>query len=149
MVVGYQVLVINEFLAKKKYQVLGNIFDKVNEFSMRDFKELKVWKQSHQLCLSIYDVTKGFPVDERFGIISQIRRASSSVPTNISEGCGHDSNKEFARYLRIASGSISEVEYLLTLSNDLKYLKDKQMNDLSNQVILIRKMLFNLVKAIV
>ncbi|MBG6131947.1 four helix bundle protein [Aquimarina sp. EL_43] len=115
---------------------------------MRDFKELKVWKESHKLCLLIYELTKRFPDDERFGIISQLRRASTSVPTNISEGCGHDSNKEFARFLRIASGSISEVEYLLILSKDLGYLEKEQANDLLNKVVFIRKMLFNLVKAI-
>ncbi|WP_299435145.1 four helix bundle protein [uncultured Aquimarina sp.] len=116
---------------------------------MRNFKELKVWEKSHKLCLSIYDVTNGFPNEEKFGVISQIRRASSSVPTNISEGCGYDSSKEFARYLRIASGSISEVEYLLILSKDLNYINEKQASDLLNQAIQIRKMLFNLVKAIV
>ncbi|WP_298548494.1 four helix bundle protein [uncultured Aquimarina sp.] len=116
---------------------------------MRDFKELKVWEKSHKLCLLIYDATKEFPNEEKFGIISQIRRASSSVPTNISEGCGHDSSKEFARYLRIASGSISEVEYLLILSKDLYYINEKQASDLLSQTIQIRKMLFNLVKAIV
>ncbi|MDY8135023.1 four helix bundle protein [Aquimarina sp. 2201CG5-10] len=116
---------------------------------MRDFKELKVWEKSHELCLLIYDITKQFPSEEKFGIISQIRRASASIPTNISEGCGHDSNKEFARFLRIASASTSEVEYLLILSKDLNYLKETQAIDLLNQVVMIRKMLFNLVKAII
>ncbi|WP_271784343.1 four helix bundle protein [Aquimarina algiphila] len=116
---------------------------------MRDFKELKVWKKSHELCLLIYDVTKQFPNEEKFGIVSQIRRASVSVPTNISEGCGHDSNNEFKRYLRIASGSISEVEYLLILSKDLNYISNEQWSNLSDEVISIKKMLFNLVKAIV
>ncbi|MBQ4819772.1 four helix bundle protein [Aquimarina sp. MMG016] len=116
---------------------------------MRDFKELKVWKKSHELCLSIYDITKQFPEEERYGIISQVRRASASVPTNISEGCGRDSNKEFARFLRIVGGSVSEVEYLLILSKDLNYIQEEQKMALINQVISIRKMLYNLIKAII
>jgi len=116
---------------------------------MRDFKELKVWEKSHKLCLLIYEITKQFPEDEKYGIISQIRRASASVPTNISEGCGRDSNKEFTRFLRIAGGSISEVEYLLILSADLEYIKQNEKQKLMSQVIVIKKMLFNLVKAIV
>ncbi|NAS31272.1 four helix bundle protein [Flavobacteriaceae bacterium R38] len=115
---------------------------------MRNFKELKVWRKSHELCLLIYNVTKQFPEEERYGITSQIRRASASVPTNIAEGCGRDSDKEFARFLRIAGGSISEVEYLLILSADLNYLQTGQKDELIIEVIAIRKMLFNLVKAI-
>ncbi|WP_233558497.1 four helix bundle protein [Aquimarina sp. BL5] len=115
---------------------------------MRDFKELKVWTKSHKLCLLIYGITNEFPNEEKFGVISQIRRASSSVPTNIAEGCGHDSNKEFARYLRIASASISEVEYLVILSADLNYVQEEQKIELMNQVISIKKMLYHLVKSI-
>jgi len=116
---------------------------------MRDFKELKVWQKSHKLCLLLYNMTKQFPDEERYGIISQIRRASASVPTNISEGCGRDSNKEFAGFLRISGGSISEVEYLLILSGGLGYIKKEKMTDLLNQVISVRKMLYNLIKAVV
>ncbi|WP_298310922.1 four helix bundle protein [uncultured Aquimarina sp.] len=115
---------------------------------MRDFKELKVWAKSHKLYLLIYGITNEFPNEEKFGVISQIRRASSSVPTNIAEGCGHDSNKEFARYLRIASASISEVEYLVILSADLNYVQEEQKIELMNQVISIKKMLYHLVKSI-
>ncbi len=116
---------------------------------MRDFKELNVWKDSHELCLLIYSKTNQFPDTEKFGITSQIRRASASVPTNISEGCGRDSNKEFARFLRIASGSISEVEYLVILSKDLNYLQEGEKEELLSRVIMVRKMLYKLIKAVV
>lgn len=65
---------------------------------MRNFKELKVWERSHKLCLDIYRITHEFPTEEKYGLISQLRRASSSVPTNISEGCGYQTQKEFARF---------------------------------------------------
>ena len=110
---------------------------------MRDFKELNVWKDSHELCLLIYSKTNQFPDTEKFGITSQIRRAS------VSEGCGRDSNKEFARFLRIASGSISEVEYLVMLSKDLNYLQEDEKEELLSRVIKVRKMLYKLIKAVV
>lgn len=116
---------------------------------MRNFKDLKVWEKAHHLCLSIYTVTNNFPAEEKFGIISQLRRASVSVPTNISEGCGYDTQKEFARFLRIASGSISEVEYLVLLSKDLDYITQEEHDILTKESISIRKMLYRLVQSLV
>ena len=66
---------------------------------MRDFRQLKVWDKAHKLALEIYRITAAFPVEERYGVTSQIRRAASSIPANIAEGCGSDSPLEFARYL--------------------------------------------------
>ena len=77
---------------------------------MKDFKTLNVWKESHELTLAIYVVSKSYPVDEKFGVISQIRRASASVPTNIAEGCGRRTNKELINFIGIAQGSIQKVE---------------------------------------
>lgn len=91
---------------------------------MRDFKKYDIWKLSHLLTLKIYEITKTFPKDEVYGLISQIRRASVSITTNISEGCGRDSDLEFNRFLTIALGSASEVEYLLLLSKDLNYVEE-------------------------
>jgi four helix bundle protein len=83
---------------------------------MRDFRKLKVWEKSHQLTLSVYEITGGFPDDERFGLTSQMRRACTSIPTNIAEGCGRDGHAELARFLQIAMGSASELEYQLLYS---------------------------------
>ncbi len=114
---------------------------------MRNFKELIVWQKSHSLCLQIYELTKSFPSEEKFGLISQLRRASSSIPTNIAEGCGHKSNNEFRRFIHIATASTSEVEYLIILSKDLKYT-DNNCQPLLNEIISIRKMLYKLSNSI-
>jgi four helix bundle protein len=93
---------------------------------MRNFKQLIFWQRSHALTLKMYAITKSsFPKDEMYGLISQMRRSSSSVPTNIAEGCGRKSNAELKRFLVIATGSISELEYQLLLSKDLLYIKNE------------------------
>lgn len=92
---------------------------------MRDFRELKVWEKAHLLTLKIYNVTKGYPKEELYGLTSQIRRACVSIPTNIAEGCVRSSDADFARFLYIALGSTSELEYLIVLSNDLKFIENK------------------------
>ena len=108
---------------------------------MRDFKQLKVWDKAHHLTLHIYRITKCFPSDERFGLTSQLRRAAASVSTNIAEGCGRDSEREFGRFMGIAAGSASEVEYQLLLARDLKYLRSETHIEISQQVNEIKKML--------
>src|SRR5688572_13546280 len=90
---------------------------------MKNYKTLLVWQRAHELTLMIYEHTKYFPDDEKYGITSQLRRAASSVPTNIVEGCGRYSQGEFARFLQIACGSIYEVGYLNLLATDLKYYR--------------------------
>lgn len=111
---------------------------------MRDFKNYTIWQTSHKFTLKIYELTKSFPLDERFGLTSQLRRASASVPTNISEGCGRDSEVEFARFLTIAQGSISEVEYLLILSSDLNYITVKNSKELIEEIVQVRKQIHSL-----
>ena len=86
---------------------------------MRDFRKLSVWEKSHHFVLRVYRITKGFPHDERFGLTGQLRRAAASIPTNIAEGCGRDSERELARFMSIAAGYASEVEYQLLLACDL------------------------------
>ena len=85
---------------------------------MKDFRNLQVWEKAHKLTLSLYRATQSFPKEEVYGITSQLRRASSSIPTNIAEGCGRGSDAELGRFLQIAMGSASEVEYLALLVND-------------------------------
>ncbi len=111
---------------------------------MRNYKDLKVWERAHKLCLTLYKFTDMFPNEEKFGLISQLRRAGVSVPTNIAEGCGYDTPKEFARFIKIASGSITEVLYLLELSKDLKFLSEENFNSVKEEAIIIRRMLYNL-----
>lgn len=83
---------------------------------MKNFKELLIWQRSHQLVLEIYIITKSFPKDELFGLTSQMRRSSASIPTNIAEGCGRNSDAEMNRFLIIAQGSAAELEYQIILS---------------------------------
>ncbi|MBA4407350.1 hypothetical protein C0389_08755 [bacterium] len=108
---------------------------------MRDFKKLKVWERSHKFVLNLYKVTKSFPKEELYGITSQLRRAVVSIPTNIAEGSGKQTEKEFARYLSIAAGSTSEVEYLLILSRDLEFIKQFLAVELITEINEIKKML--------
>ena len=86
---------------------------------MQDFRDLKVWQKSHQLTLEVYRSTATFPREELYGLTSQIRRASSSIPANIAEGCGRNSPNELRRFLEIAMGAASELEYHLLLARDL------------------------------
>ena len=98
---------------------------------MRDYKKYDIWKLSHFLTLEIYKITEGFPKEEVFGLTSQIRRASSSIGINIVEGCGRGSDEDFKRFLRNASGSAFEVEYILLLSKDLSYISEEKFLELS------------------
>ena len=108
---------------------------------MRDCHKLGIWQRSHQLTLDVYKVSQAFPKDELFGLTSQIRRAASSIPTNIAEGCGRASNKDYAHFLQIAIGSASEVEYELLLAHDLEYINEEVFKKLTLETIAIRKMI--------
>lgn len=111
---------------------------------MQDFRQLKVWGRAHELVLKVYDSTNTFPSEERYGLTSQLRRASSSIPTNIAEGCGRSSDADFARFLSIAIGSASEVEYLLILSHDLNFVPQTSYEALTAHVTEVRRMLISL-----
>jgi len=112
---------------------------------MQDFRNLMVWQKGHRLTLAIYRATIGFHDEEKFGLISKIRRAASSVPINIPEGCGREGNKELARFLQISMGSASELKYLLLLARDLKYLPAESYMTLNSQVIEVKSMLAPLI----
>ena len=115
---------------------------------MQDFRKLQVWKKSHDLTLRIYEITSQFPREETYGLTSQIRRASASIPTNIAEGCGREGAAEFARFLQIAMGSASETEYLIILAHDLKYVNDDQYVAVIDTIVSIKKMLAALIRNI-
>lgn len=113
---------------------------------MRDFRSVDVWKKSHELMLAVYKVSAGFPSSELYGFASQARRASSSIPANIAEGCGRGSDRYFARFLQIAMGSASELEYHITLSRDLDSLDDAQQGSLEQATTEVKRMLTGFVK---
>lgn len=115
---------------------------------MKDFRQLKVWERSHQLALTIYKATKEFPKEELYGLTSQIRRSSMSIPTNIAEGCGRFTDADFARFLQIAMGSASETEYQLILAHDLEFLPNDSYEKLRNDVEEVKRMLASLLKTI-
>tara|TARA_R110000737_G_scaffold176257_2_gene201332 strand:- start:3565 stop:3846 length:282 start_codon:yes stop_codon:yes gene_type:complete len=92
---------------------------------MRDYKKYNVWELGHEVTLEIYKLTNTFPKDENFGLTSQMRRASSSIPANIAEGCGRESDAEFKRFLIISQGSASELEYFTILAKDLEYIGER------------------------
>lgn len=111
---------------------------------MRDFRSLKVWEKSHFLALEVYRHSQDFPADERFGLTAQIRRAATSIPANIAEGCGRSGNRELARYLGIAMGSASELEYHLILARDLELMMDESYLELSRRTREVKRMLTGL-----
>ena len=108
---------------------------------MRDFREFKVWEKAHSLTLDIYKATATFPRAEMYGLTSQLRRASASIPANIAEGCGRGGNAEFGRFLRIGMGSASELEYHILLEHDLKFLPEMIYDPLQNRVVEVKRML--------
>ena len=109
---------------------------------MRDFTKIIAWQRSHALTLKIYQNTKIFPREELFGLSSQMRRSASSIPTNIAEGCGRNSNPQFKHFLNIASGSASELEYQIILSKDLQYITESVFSELHNEIIEVKKMIY-------
>ena len=111
---------------------------------MKDFRDLKVWEKSHELALAAYEGTGDFPKNEMFGLVSQIRRCAASIPGNIAEGCGRCGNGEFHRFLQIAMGSASELEYHLLLSRDLSFLDDERYAALNRRVEEVKRMLASL-----
>jgi four helix bundle protein len=113
---------------------------------MKDFRTLNVWQKSHKLAVIIYKLTNKFPKEELYGITSQLRRSIVSIPTNIAEGCGRGSDKDFAKFVQIALGSASESEYLILLSQELGLIKEDSTDDLIEKICEIKRMLTALVK---
>jgi len=109
-----------------------------------DFKKLKVWQKSHQLALAVYKSTAAFPVQERYGLTGQLRRASTSIPANIAEGCGRGTDNELGRYVRISLGSSTELEYHLLLAKDLGHLSLSEYDLLRISTLEVQSMLAGL-----
>ncbi|WP_431126729.1 four helix bundle protein [Flagellimonas flava] len=115
---------------------------------MVDYRNYKVWQKAHLMVIEVYQTTDAFPKKEQFGLVSQINRAVISIPTNIAEGCGRETQKELTRFLYISSGSAHELEYLIMLSKELNFINDEQFSNLSSKIEEIKKMLASLIKKI-
>ncbi len=105
-----------------------------------NFLNLEVWKRSRALVKDIYQATETFPSEEKFGLISQLRRSAVSVPSNIAEGCGRGTTPQFVHFLDIAIGSLCELETQIYLSYDLAFIKKEVMTNLLEEITIIRKM---------
>ena len=115
---------------------------------MKTHKDLDVWKDSIDLVVKIYQITKGFPKEELYGLTSQIRRAAVSIPANISEGSARNYSMEFIRFLRIAQASLSEFETLLLISSRLNYMEKDIFQSIQGRICKINAQLSGLIKAI-
>ena len=113
---------------------------------MGDYKKLAVWEKAHQLTLDVYRITASFPKEEMYGLTSQIKRASASIPANIAEGSGRGGDAELVRFLRIAMGSAYEVEYHLLLAHDLSFLDTSTYQEVNQWVSEVIRMLAGLIQ---
>ena len=115
---------------------------------MHNFKELKVWQKSIDLSVDIYNAMAILPVDEKYGLVSQMKRCSVSIPSNIAEGSGRGSDLQFKHFFNISQGSAFELETQLIISNKLNLLNDELTTDLINQTTEIQKMIYSLERKI-
>ena len=113
---------------------------------VRDFRGLRVWQAAHRLTLNVYRATRDFPVDERFGLRSQMRRAAASIPTNIAEACGRRGEGDQGRFFQFSLGSACELEYQLQLSFDLQFLPESQWKELTTETRDVKRMLSGLTR---
>ena len=115
---------------------------------LRNYKDLKVWQKSYQLCLEIYRTTDVFPKNENFGLTSQMRRSALSIPSNVAEGYGRKTTPEYVRSLSIAYGSTCELETQLLLSGDLGYLDKESLSGLQRDIREVERMMKALIKSL-
>ncbi len=112
------------------------------------YKDLIVWQKSIVLVTDIYSITRNFPMEEKFGLVNQLNRAVVSIPTNIAEGWGRESSKNYLQFLRISRGSLMEVETLILISKNLNYINDEQHKIITNGIEEVGKILQGLIKSI-
>jgi len=115
---------------------------------MKNFRDLHVWRKAHELTIESYKATGAFPKQEMYGMTSQIRRCAASVAANIAEGCGRHGNGEFQRFLGIAAGSASELEYHFLLAHDLGFLDKTLHRTLDHRIVEIKRMLASLIQKV-
>jgi len=112
---------------------------------MHNFKNLKVWEKSMALAASVYELMEAMPVEEKYGLTSQIKRCAISIPSNIAEGAGRNTNADFARFLDISNGSSNELETQLLLAQRLNFLDASDVTSISNELDQIQKMNYKLI----
>ena len=110
------------------------------------FTDLDAWKEGHKLVLAIYEITKNFPKNETFGLVSQMRRCAVSITSNIAEGFSRQSYKEKIQFYSIAQGSVTELQNQLLIVKDVRYLSDEKFNEISPQTIKVHKIVNGLIK---
>lgn len=115
--------------------------DKIN-----DYRDLVIWQKGLELSLNLYKVTKSFPQEERYGLISQIRKAAVSVPSNIAEGQARYSKKEFVRFLYFAKGSLAELDTQCIMAKELEYITENTYKGLSSKIDELQRMIFSLIR---
>jgi len=115
---------------------------------LRNYKELKVWQKAYAFCLQVYQLTRKFPTEEKYGLTSQIRRSAVSVPSNIAEGYGRKTTVDYIRFLYIAYGSLCELETQIMLSGDLTYLEQKDLENLKRNLSDVERMLKALIRSL-
>ncbi|MEW6195526.1 MAG: four helix bundle protein [Bacteroidota bacterium] len=115
---------------------------------MHNYKELKVWQKARELVKFIYNLSSKFPKEETYGLTLQMRKAVVSISSNISEGSGHSSKREFIRFLEISYSSSCELDTQLILSHDLDFIIEKELNEGSDRIIEVQKMLNGLMKSL-
>ncbi len=108
---------------------------------MHNFKKLNVWLNAMILAKEVYQVTSNYPRAEKYGLVSQINRCCVSVPSNIAEGSSRSSNKEFSHFIKIALGSLFELETQIILSHEFKIINDTEINSLTEKIATLQKML--------
>jgi four helix bundle protein len=115
---------------------------------MRNYRDLQVWNKAHHLTLELYQISRQFPREEVYGITGQLRRAAVSIGANLAEGCGRRTSAELARFVRIATGSASELDYHLLLSRDLGFMKDEDFTRSAAALTEVRKMLTSFLNSV-
>ena len=115
---------------------------------IKSFTDLITWKEGHKLVLMIYKITKSFPKEEKFGLVSQLRRAAVSITSNIAEGFSRKSDKEKTQFYLMAKGSLTEIQNQILIAKDVAYIGKKEFNELADQTIKVNKLLSGLIKKV-
>lgn len=115
---------------------------------MKDYKKLKVWEKAHHSALKFYGLTRSFPKEEQYNLVSQIKRSAPSIPANIAEGAGKHTNADFAKFLHIALGSTHELEYLLLFSRELTFLQKDEYELIIKEIGEVKAMLISLIEKV-